>query len=199
MKYIIPIFFALIYSSILAQSVEVGSMNGSFAVNEMGAATYTIPIDVPQGINGMQPNIALTYNSQSGNGVCGMGFSIAGLSSITRVPRSVYYDGVAKGIKYDATDAYALDGKRLISNGQKQFSPENSPFDIVLQDGNGFIVKLQNGTTAYYGQTTDSRAMAGGIIYSWYLNKVEDTFGNTITYSYTHDNNFPYLSEIVYG
>ena len=114
MKYIIPIFFALIYSSILAQSVEVGSMNGSFAVNEMGAATYTIPIDVPQGISGMRPNIALTYNSQSGNGVCGMGFSIAGLSSITRVPRSVYYDGVAKGIKYDATDAYALDGKRLL-------------------------------------------------------------------------------------
>ena len=50
--------------SALAQSVAVGSMNGSFAVNEMGAATYTIPIDIPQGINGLRPNIALTYNSQ---------------------------------------------------------------------------------------------------------------------------------------
>lgn len=96
------------------QEVAVGSIGGTFAVSEMGAATYTIPIECPQGVNGMTPDVALTYNSQAGNGVCGLGFSISGLSVITRVPRTVYYDGTAKGIQYDSTDAYAIDGKRLI-------------------------------------------------------------------------------------
>jgi hypothetical protein len=182
-----------------AQSVAVGSMGGSFAVNDMGAATYTIPIDVPQGINGMQPNVALTYNSQSGNGVCGLGFSIAASSAITRTAKDVYYDGVARGIKYDSSDAYALDGIRLITMSANTYTPSDAPFDIVTKNEQGFVVKYQNGNTAYYGQTSDSRAIAGGKTYAWYLNKIEDSYGNTMTYSYTADNNYLYLSKITYG
>jgi RHS repeat-associated protein len=41
-----------------------GRTRGSFAVSPMGAATYTIPIWAPSGPRGLQPNIALAYNSQ---------------------------------------------------------------------------------------------------------------------------------------
>ena len=38
-------------------------IQGSFAVGEIGNALYTVPIEVPQGINHFQPSLALCYNS----------------------------------------------------------------------------------------------------------------------------------------
>ena len=74
----------------------VGAIPGSFNVSPSGAATYTIPIECPPGINGMTPQVALTYNSQAGNGIAGWGWNIAGTSAITRVPKNQYFDGIAK-------------------------------------------------------------------------------------------------------
>ncbi|WP_278008782.1 SpvB/TcaC N-terminal domain-containing protein [Flavobacterium gyeonganense] len=41
------------------------------AVTLSGGASYTIPIAVPPGINGVVPQISLSYNSQSGVGSAG--------------------------------------------------------------------------------------------------------------------------------
>jgi hypothetical protein len=98
-----------------AQSTVAGFTPGSFRVSETGAATYTIPIRVPPGIAGMQPQLALTYNSQAGNGLLGVGWSLSGLSAISRCPRTVAQDGVKGGINYDANDRYCLDGQRLVA------------------------------------------------------------------------------------
>lgn len=64
----------------------VGAIPASSGVSGMGAATYHVPIDVAPGPNGMQPELALTYSSAAagGNGPLGVGFQLAGLSSISR-------------------------------------------------------------------------------------------------------------------
>ena len=87
---------------------------GGFSVGASGAATYSIPIEVPPGTAGMQPNIAMGYNSQGGNGLLGMGWSLAGFSAITRCPKTIAQDGAPSTITVTHTDAFCLDGQRLL-------------------------------------------------------------------------------------
>ena len=64
-----------------------------------GVFSHQIPIKLPNGANGMQPELALTYASGSGNGIVGMGWQLAGLSQITRI-------NYGSGINYGGTDTY---------------------------------------------------------------------------------------------
>ena len=92
----------------------VGSIPGQLSVRQ-GAAVYTIPIEVPPGVAGMQPDLAITYNSNGGNGLLGVGFSLSGLSVITRCGQTIAQDGREGGVYYDARDRFCLDGQRLIA------------------------------------------------------------------------------------
>ena len=107
-------FLCLVSSATEAITSPVGSTPGSFAVSPSGAASYTIPIAVPPGTAGMEPKLALTYNSQGGNGLLGMGWSLSGLSAIHRCAATIVQDGYRGGINYNKYDRYCLDGKRLV-------------------------------------------------------------------------------------
>lgn len=94
-------------------SKSVGVTPGAPGNTATGGATYTIPIAIPKGINGMEPNISLVYNSQSGNGIAGFGWNISGLSAIGRAGKDFYHSGLAKPVNYTTDDAFVLDGMRL--------------------------------------------------------------------------------------
>lgn len=189
----------------------VGSPQGQFAVSPTGAATYTVAIDVPPGIGGMQPQIGITYNSQSGMGNVGWGCNITGISAITRSTKDIYHDGQAGCMSYGSDDAYYLDGKRLIyvsgTEGEVGclYHPEGEPFtDVTIESGTlnpQFVVRTPDGMTFYYGRmfSVYSLGQHTSINPSWYLNRMSDSRGNYISYLYYGDNQYPCLDEISYG
>ncbi|MEO8674725.1 MAG: Ig-like domain-containing protein [Casimicrobiaceae bacterium] len=100
---------------------NVGATPGTFGVSDTGAATYSIPVQVPPGTAGMQPGLTLNYSSQGGSGHVGAGWGVSGLSMIGRCPGTEAQDGKRTAINYDTTttnDAYCLDGQRLVPVAQ---------------------------------------------------------------------------------
>ncbi|MDR1716872.1 MAG: FG-GAP-like repeat-containing protein, partial [Prevotella sp.] len=195
----------------------VGSVSGSLNISPTGGAVYSIPIDVPQGVNGLQPTLSITYNSQTGNGLAGWGCNLSGLSVITRAPKDIYHDGTAKGITHLADEAYMLDGQRLVytsgTPGQDGavYYPESDPFTKVIVHGtyntttagSWFEVQSSDGMKYYYGGFNSGRQNytvgSSPRIHAWYLNYAEDPSGNTIMYSYYNYGNFFYPETITYG
>jgi hypothetical protein len=98
-----------------------------------GQFTYSIPIKVPAGRAGMQPTLSLEYASNGGDGLLGMGWSLSGLSSITRCGWSLAVDGRVDGVDFDETDRFCLDGSKLVAvsgpygaHGTETASPRSS-------------------------------------------------------------------------
>jgi hypothetical protein len=92
---------------------------GEFAASESGAATYNIAIQVPRGIGGMEPSLSLSYSSQGGNGVLGIGWLLGGVTAVTRCARSWATDRYRGAVTFTDhpavnADRYCLDGQRLV-------------------------------------------------------------------------------------
>lgn len=156
----------------------VGMTPGHFQVDTNGAANYTIPLTVPPGTGGLQPNLQLAYNHQAGNGISGVGWALTGLSKIERCPATDAQDGFNCGVHFDGNDRFCLDGQRLIrvdepqaDGGECLVEPDG---DLYFEDGAiyhtekeswsrvvavgtcvsgpcGFVVTRQDGSTLEFG------------------------------------------------
>lgn len=124
-------------------------------VSPTGAFTYNIPVRLPPGTAGVQPSISLTYNSQGGNGLAGVGWNLTGVSVITRCPRTMAVDGVRGGVNIDANDRLCLDGQRLIyhsggsgygTGGAVYFTEVFNGSKVVQLGGTASIMMIRPGT-----------------------------------------------------
>jgi len=177
-----------------------GRTAGSFAVSSTGAATYAIPIWAPPGPHGLQPSIALTYNSRSGNGIVGVGWSISGLSSISRCNLTYAQDAAAAPVSLATSDGYCMDGQRLrLTSGTYGLAGSTYQTEIanfinvtaVGAAGNGpsyFTAQDRGGRTYTYGNGGNSQILLNGTAASWQLNEVSDPAGNTMTVAYAAAN-----------
>lgn len=180
-----------------------------------GAASYTIPIYAPPGTNGMKPEISVNYNSQSGNGILGMGWSLGGLSVITLVNKNIHFDGEVKPIELNNNDRFALDGQRLIAKGgvygahNTKYGKEIEDFSEIKSVGqsNGqpdwFQVWTKDGKIYEYGRGFNSKMKGSNGVnsdktISWYLSKVIDGNGNYIEYHYDNSYSKIHLMEVKY-
>ncbi|MBB5382120.1 MULTISPECIES: FG-GAP-like repeat-containing protein [unclassified Janthinobacterium] len=104
-RYLAGAVLSIVCLGVQAQGVSVSSS---------GTPSYAIPIAVPPGIGGMTPNIGLLYSASGVNGPVGYGWSVQGISLITRCAGNKRTDGVARSVEYTGNDKLCLDGQRLI-------------------------------------------------------------------------------------
>jgi len=168
------VFAAFLPTQTLAVTSPVGATPGQFRVTESGAASYNIPIALPPGTAGMQPSLSLDYNSQGGNGLLGVGWSLGGLTAISRCPQTQAQDGVRGSVNYDSNDRYCMEGQRLIAisgaygASGTEYRTEIESYNRVISygtAGNGpayFKVWSKSGQVMEYGVTNDSRIEAQG-------------------------------------
>lgn len=193
--------------------------------NNRGSANLTYPFEMPPARNGMQPEVALSYNSDGGSGWAGEGWdiSIPTISVDTRwgVPR------------YDATyesETYLLNGQMLAmmevdtmtvahrkptvlrQTDRQFFVRQGGDFSKIIRKGNSpsnyyWEITDRNGVVYTYGDHPDA-VLSGDyidvngnqreVIAEWKLTKVQETHGDKIVYQYLNRNHYE-VQETVLG
>lgn len=202
----------------------VRSMGETFQTDlHTGTAQATFPIELPAGRAGLQPAVALAYDSAAGDGAFGVGWTL-------RVP-GVHRE-TAHGVpRYDDFDRFVLSGaERLVevpggAAGTRHYRPSSEGLFArivrhrVTADGRPadyWDVWSRDGLRSRYGTVPPTDAGQGwrdpaavcdpaspGRIASWHLSETEDPWGNRIEYRYERDPDAVdydqlYLTEIRY-
>ncbi|ENM5771362.1 hypothetical protein V4V48_003074 [Vibrio mimicus] len=212
---VVPFFLTLPLEALTSETANAPVLSGKYTTTG-GEATYSIALSIAPGRADFQPTLSLDYQSDSPNGVMGMGWSLGGTSSIYRCGQNLRIDGRWGGVNFDANDRFCLDGQRLIAvNGQDgepqtEYRVEKNGYDkIVAFGGSGsegpayFKVWRTDGSVHQYGGSDDSRVELPGQtkIYKWGRDEVSDVSKhNLIQYLYEEDSvsGLHHLSKITY-
>ena len=205
---IAPLLAALLLCMGAAEALAQphGATHGVASVNAAGGATYTIPIWCPAGPAGLTPQIALTYSSLGGTNIAGRGWSLAGVSAISRAPRTVLHDGAAQGIDLSPDDAWAWDGQRLLplpnQPGHYRTEIESHTQITAELSGDGqptaFSVRTRDGHTLRYAQPLYAHGCWHKPV-SLHLTEHLHPDGWRIHYTYAAEAGELLLSRIAYG
>jgi RHS repeat-associated protein len=163
-----------------------------------GTYSFQVPIIVPPGRNGVQPQLALQYSSQPQSEVSevGYGWSLS-IPSIERINR--------RGTNNMFTDTYfvsSLSGE-LASTSATTYKAkvENGGFLTYSFTGNTWMATDTVGTVYKFGTSTYSRLdhpSNTATTSRWMLEEMKDRNGNYITYSYYKEAGQIYPRKITY-
>jgi hypothetical protein len=169
-----------------------------------GTGNFTVPIAMPPGRNGFQPQLSLVYSTGNGNGPYGLGWSltIPGVSRKTSkgIPRyrndpSAQQEG----------DTFLLSGAEALipvteTGGITRYRPRTEGLFARIEhhatpETDHWEVRSKDGLVSVYGTPftlpDDPAATANpenrAEVFSWNLTKTVDPFGNTIQYEYERD------------
>jgi RHS repeat-associated protein len=170
-----------------------------------GTGNFTVPIAIPPGRNGFQPQINLVYSTGNGNGPFGLGWNL----SVPGVSRKT-----SKGIpRYDDRgDIFILSGAEDLvpvesTNTKTSYRPRTEGLFALIEhhrDANSandyWEVRSKDGLASFYG-TPQPPAVPPGWrdpatvadpndatkVATWKLTETRDPFGNRIIYDYERD------------
>lgn len=179
---------------------EMLGLGESSVDRHQGEYHQEIPIEVPP-FHGIEPKLSLRYSSQNGNGFVGIGWSLTGISQISRV-----------GPKHSAPtykpdlDIFVLDGQDLLPCTEAALSPScktggdyatrvESYARIERAPLNRWVVTGRDGTRAVYGPVANTDR---GVL-RWGLVAVVDAHENRVEYQWAQNAPDAYPTSIRYN
>ena len=179
--------------------------NGGGAVQDMGSTfnadlntgsgSFGLNIDTPAGANGVRPQLKLSYQTGSGNGVFGIGWSMGELCIARQCDKGLptYLPG---------DDHFLIPGvDDLVDMGAGTFRPRvDTTFFRIRRNGAGWEVTDTKGTVHILGssagaQVTDGASRTG----RWLLETSMDAGSDPVSYEYQADGFNRLLSSIRWG
>jgi RHS repeat-associated protein len=160
-----------------------------------GTGNFTVPIALPSGRNGFQPQLNLVYSTGNGNGPFGLGWSL----SIPGISRKT-----SRGIpRYaDESDTFLLSGAEDLvpitgTPGTTRYRPRTEGLFARIEhrrdpQTDHWEVRSKDGLVSRYGTPLSIRGDPAVVanpenrsqIFNWKLSETKDSFGNTIRYDY---------------
>jgi len=219
----------LLLLALVCFGIPLGALaQGGSVLEATGEASYRIPIVVPPGPAGHQPELALVYASGNGRGPAGwlgFGWSLAGESRIERETRTAGpFDFDARSCGAGGAFAcyrsdYVLDGQDLIcDSGACEPCSASAPCRYRTQSDDGRIIEFMGESSGWTIADRDGRVFVYGAsssgatrlanptlppfeVASWLLERSTDVSGNEIRYGYdtSSSENVAYLARIEYG
>ncbi len=190
----------------LAHHTVGGAIKGigeKFNTNPVtGTGSVSIPVSVTPGRAGFGPQLALSYDSGSGNGVFGLGWSIS-LSSVTRKTDK----GIPRYRDADESDVFLMSGAEdlvpvassergdyLVSRYRPRTEGSFARIERWTEKNTGkthWRTVTGNNVTNIYGKTDNSRIADPADehrVFGWLIEESYDDRGNAIVYEYKAEN-----------
>lgn len=153
----------------------------------IGSATTEIPIQVPPGRAGIQPQLALRYSSHAGPSLYGYGWDLP----LGHVQRSTRQGAVRCG-KEPQTFLIALPEAQVecLLDGERCWPTVEESFLRIHYDAAANTWRIWDRSGRRYEFGTDAAArepavpLPGCSTFRWYLSRVEDLNGNFLTIQY---------------
>lgn len=189
--------------AVSAQTVKLPASPGSIrgladnatVSGHTGQVQYAVPIDLPEGPNGLAPTLSLGYDGSLGNGPLGVGWGLsqAGIRRSLRLGVPTYTD-------VDELELVGIGKGQLVPIGNGEYRVEGSGhgYSGRAVDG-GFELVDPAGMVYRFGTTPGGRKASGNQVSFWYLEEVRDVAGQTIRYHYFEDRGELYLDSINWG
>jgi RHS repeat-associated protein len=146
-------------------------------VSLIGSFARSIPVQIPA-YHGLEPIVALDYDSAQGNGELGVGWRLRAGSTIVR-------SGPEGALpRYDGSDVFLIDGEELVpcspncTTGGTHETRVQSHERFVF-DGEAWTRWRRDGVRLHYTATPDG---PGGDAFQWSLTDQTDSHGNQVRF-----------------
>jgi RHS repeat-associated protein len=166
----------------------------------MGTGAFLVPIALPRGRNGFNPELELAYSSGHGASSFGLGWELSVSSIRIRTDKRVpHYDLRDVFLLAGAEDLVPIAGSGAVTAYRPRTDTEFARIERHQSAVDYWSVRTIDGTTTLYGAHTS----AGGAVqgapdavvlnplngrpFAWHVAEMRDQFGNRIEFSYELD------------
>lgn len=192
-----------------------GSISGvgenATAEGNHGAVQYQVAVEVPEGFEGVTPHVALSYSSNAGASVVGIGWSMPSHAITRMTSRGLQRYGVADSFVVDeSSELVRVDQGASSATYRARFESAFVRY-TWLDRGTGeagyWKAEFPDGRVGYYGAdkagtlVSSARVAVPGTArtFSWRLVLMEDAWGHQMRLSWTRDSSgTPLLDRIDY-